>query len=85
MSEIKFPLIFTCSGLFTKILSIRVAELFRTRVGLSIVGMRKQLYRDNEKSLLYRGVSDLSKSMLKSPKIQTCFPVVMNFSIVSSK
>ena len=39
-SEIMLPLTDTQSGLFTNILSIREAELPRTREGLSMVGMR---------------------------------------------
>ena len=40
MSEIKFPQATTLSGLLIKIFSIRVAEVERTRVGLSIAGVR---------------------------------------------
>ena len=40
MSEFKFPQATTLSGLLIKILSIRVAEVERTRVGLSIAGVR---------------------------------------------
>ena len=42
-SEIMLPLTDTQSGLFTKTLSIREAELPRTRQGMSMVGMRQQL------------------------------------------
>ena len=40
MSEIKLPQATTLSGLLIKILSIRVAEVERTRVRLSIAGVR---------------------------------------------
>ena len=39
-SVMRLPLISTCSGLFTKMLSIKLAEFLWTRVGLSIVGRR---------------------------------------------
>lgn len=40
MSDIKVALILPCSGLLTKILTIREAELLRTRAGLSIIKMK---------------------------------------------
>ena len=40
MSEIKFPQATTLSGLLIKILSIRVVEVERTPVGLSIAEVR---------------------------------------------
>ena len=50
ISEMIFPLATTWSGLLIKMLSIRVAEVERTSVGLLIVGTRKQLWREVKKS-----------------------------------
>jgi len=40
ISEMMFPLTSTNSGILTNILSINVADVLLTRVGLSTVGMR---------------------------------------------
>ena len=88
LSEIIFPQATTWSGVLInriKMLSIRVAEVDRTRVGLSIEGNRKQLWREDKKSWLYEDDAHFRRSMLKSPMITMCFPEDARFSIVSSK
>ena len=81
----RLPLISTCSGLFTKMLSIKLAEFLWTSVGLSVVGRRLQLWRASKKSRLLLQVSIFCRHRLKSPKRHTFFPVEVNLSIVSSK
>ena len=85
ISQIIFPQAATWSGLLIKMLSIRVAKVERTRVGLSIERKRKQLWREDKKSWLYEDDAHFRRSMLKSPMITMCFPEDASFSIVSSK
>ena len=69
MSEIILPLVFFLQILLAKILSIKVAELLLTLVGLSIVGKNEQLCKESKKSLMKLQVSTLRRLMLKSPMI----------------
>ena len=85
ISEMMFPLSKTCSGLLTNMLSISVAELLYTRVGLSVVGMRWQLKRVERKLCAYRQCVLFSKSILISPIKQRVLPDEINFSTVSAK
>ena len=50
ISETILPLVVLASTLLLKILPIQVAELLYTRVGLSIVGMNKNLCRESKNS-----------------------------------
>ena len=52
---------------FVKILSIRVAHVLCTRVGLSIVGIRLKLCADIKNLWLMEDDCDFSRSMLISP------------------
>ena len=49
ISETILPLLILASTLLVKILSIKVAELLCTRVGLSIVGVNEKLCRESNK------------------------------------
>ena len=50
ISETILPLLILASTLLAKILSIKVAELLCTRVGLSIVGVNEKLCRESKNS-----------------------------------
>ena len=50
MSEKILPLVILASTLLVKILSIKVAELLCTRIGLSLVGVNEKLCRESKNS-----------------------------------
>ena len=68
IEKVKFPEVqFSNSGLFEKILSINVWDLFVTREGSVIWGTKRLDVRVSKKSLISVIDSDFNKSILKSP------------------